>query len=52
MLNTFRMLNLIEVFSPVTLLFLAILAKYQPGYDFICFFLDSKLKQPLILAKA
>ena len=96
MLKTFRMLSLIEGISLITLLFIAMPAKYQFGYDFVwqvgmthgllwlayvtlslpvshkrswsvmfwmlvllasivpfaCFFLDSKLKQELVLAKA
>ena len=96
MLKIFRTLSLIEGISLITLLFIAMPAKYQFGYDFVwqigmthgllwlayvtlslpvshkqswsvifwmlvllasivpfaCFFLDSKLKQELVLAKA
>ena len=96
MLKTFRTLSLIEGISLITLLFIAMPAKYQFGYDFVwqvgmahgllwlayvmfslpvshkqswsvvfwmmvlltsivpfaCFFLDGKLKQELVAAKA
>lgn len=96
MLKTFRILSLIEGISLITLLFVAMPAKYQFSYDFVwqvgmthgllwlayvalslpvshkqnwsvmfwmlvllasivpfaCFFLDSKLKQERVLAKA